>query len=220
MIVVIGAPGWRAAEPAGPAGRACALALACAGRGARVELVGRAGEDAAGDALMIGLARAGVGHAALLRDPARPTPIVEAPRVADEESVTSDAVAAVVAAIGSAGPELEPADVSLALRYLDGYSVIVVTDDVAPSIVPIAAEAAAFADAHLVVLVAGGAVSREMLPRDATVFEAPAVDPDRAFAAIVGSYAAALDAGRSPSDAFAAALPSVAAQPVLDRTRD
>ena len=87
VIVVVGTPAWRAAEPAGPDGRACRVALAAAERGAAVELIGRAGDDPAGDAMLLALARAHVGHVALLRDPARPTPILAA-ATDDELSVT------------------------------------------------------------------------------------------------------------------------------------
>ena len=59
-----------------PDGRACEIALAVAGSGARAEVVGRVGDDPAGDRLLIALALAGVGHAAVLRDPARPTPVL------------------------------------------------------------------------------------------------------------------------------------------------
>ena len=44
MIVVVGAPAWREAEPAGPDGRACRIALAAAERGSGVELIGRSGQ--------------------------------------------------------------------------------------------------------------------------------------------------------------------------------
>ena len=70
MIVVVGTPAWRPTEPAAPAGLACGIALAAAAHGAAVELVGRTGDDPAGDALLIALAHAGVGHVARLRDPA------------------------------------------------------------------------------------------------------------------------------------------------------
>jgi hypothetical protein len=43
------------------------------------------------------------------------------------------------------------------------------------------------------------------IPDDATVLEAPAADPDGGFGAVVGAYAAALDRGTAPADAFAAA---------------
>ena len=45
--------------------------MAAAAPRAAVEIVGRVGDDPDGDALMIALARAGVGHVAVLRDPAR-----------------------------------------------------------------------------------------------------------------------------------------------------
>ena len=76
MIVVVGGLGWRQGDPAGPAGRACEVALAAAAAGARVEIVARAGDDATGDALMLALSRAGIGHVAVLRDPSHPTPIL------------------------------------------------------------------------------------------------------------------------------------------------
>ena len=86
MIVVVGSPAWRDADPAGPAGRACEIALAAAGRGAVVEIVGRAGDDRVGDSLLIALAlTAAIGYLAARRaqqavaarvlvtaDPARP----------------------------------------------------------------------------------------------------------------------------------------------------
>ena len=206
MIVVVGTPAWRAAEPAGPDGRACRVALAAAERGAAVELIGRAGDDPAGDAMLLALAGAHVGHVALLRDPARPTPIIAAV-AEDEPSVTdsdADAVATPTPAIVS-GPILEPADVSLGLRYLPAYDVIVVTDDVAAEVIPVAAEAAEFASAHLVVLVGEGSAPPDGLPADALVLQAPADDPDGAFATLVGAYAAALAAGEAPADAFTAA---------------
>jgi hypothetical protein len=40
------------------------------------------------------------------------------------------------------------------------------------------------------------------LPAEAIVFEAPAADPDGAFANVVGAFAAALDGGDEPGDAF------------------
>ena len=43
-----------------------------------MEIVARAGDDATGDALMIALSRAGIGHVAVLRDPSHPTPILPA----------------------------------------------------------------------------------------------------------------------------------------------
>ncbi len=85
MIVVIGRP--RAPRPAGspdvappvPAGLCVSIARAAVAAGAIVELVGSIGDDAAGDAVVVGLSRLGIGHAALLRDPAARTPLPDAP---------------------------------------------------------------------------------------------------------------------------------------------
>ena len=209
MIVVVGTPAWRPAEPAGPAGLACGIALAAASHGAAVELVGRTGDDPAGDALLIALAHAGVGHVALLRDPARPTPLVEPEPEADEQDLLADDAddADVADAVASfvAGPRLEALDVDLGLRYLTEFAVIVVTDDALEAALAVATDAAAFAGAHLVVLVREGSDPPD-ISADATVLAAPRSDPDGAFAASVGAYAAGLDAGRAPDEAFRAAL--------------
>ena len=210
MIVVVGTPAWRPAEPARPAGLACGIAVAAAAQGAAVELVGRTGDDPAGDALVIALAHAGVGHVALLRDPTRPTPLVQPAPDADEPDLladeTDDSDAASVAGPTVAGPRLEALDVDLGLRYLTAFSVIVVADDALEAALAVATEAAAFAGAHLVVLVPEGIDPPPDLPSGATVLAAPRSDPDGAFAASVGAYAAGLDAGRPPDDAFRAAL--------------
>ncbi len=103
-------------------------------------------------------------------------------------------------------PRLEAADVTLATRYLTDFTVLVVTDDVPPAVLPAALEAAAFAGAHLVLLVAPDASSPDDLPVGSTVLAAPASDPDDAFAGVVGGYAAALDGGMTPAQAFADAL--------------
>lgn len=223
MIVVVGTPAWNPGPPPAPAGRACAIALAAAARGAAVELVGRAGDDPAGDALMIALAAAGVGHVALLRDPARPTPVIALPSALagaddaepsllgeDDEPLDGGAAAGAATTVASPGlpgnaPVLEPADVSLALRYITSYAVVVVTDDVEPAVVAVAAEAAAFAGAHLLALVGADGAIPDDLPTSAAVFAAPAAGPDDAFALLVGSYAASIDAGASPDAAFTAA---------------
>lgn len=206
MIVVVGSPAWREAEPPGPAGRAAAVAHAAAAAGARVELVGRAGDDDVGDALVLALAAAGVGHVALLRDPARATPLVDdAPLDGPADQVTATDAGAQDPAAGSrtTDPVLEPADVAMALRYLTEYAVLVLTDGLAPDAVAVGAEAAAYASAHLVVLVGEDAAVPHGLPGGATVLAAPAIDPDDAFAGLVGRYAAALDRGDDPRRAFA-----------------
>jgi ribokinase len=203
VITVVGVLAWRAAEPSSPAGRACAIALAAAAAGARVELVGRVGDDPAGDALLLALARASVGHATVLRDPARPTPIIRAAAEADDDDPFAEPLA-VPAEDGLAsppdGPRLEAADVALGLRYLTGFDVLVLTDDVPAGVLPVAVEAAAFAGARLVTLVPPGGGTAPVVGQ-ALVLEAPSPD-DGAFAALVGTLAAGLDRGLAPEDAL------------------
>lgn len=208
MITVVGSPAWRATEPQGPAGRACEIALAAAAAGARVELVGRVGDDPAGDRLLIALARGSVGHAAILRDPTHPTALaLPGPDAADDDDPFSDAaddedVAPAGLAATLPGPRLEPADVTLGLRYISGFDVLVVADDAPVAVIPAAAEAAGFAGARLLVLVAPGVVTPH-LPDDALVLGAPGAD-DGAFGTLVGAVAAGLDRGLSPADALRA----------------
>src|SRR3954452_23161821 len=79
MIVVIGNPVARARDlGAGVDGVAAQIALAAARAEADVQLVGKIGEDAAGDAVLMALAAGGVGHVAMLRDPGRGTPVATA----------------------------------------------------------------------------------------------------------------------------------------------
>jgi len=211
VIVIVGIPAWRAAEPAGPAGRACEIALEAAGRGRRVELVGRAGDDQAGDALLLALSRDGIGHVALLRDPAQPTPVL-APTPPDAESPLDAADEGVNADQGpaaSAPPRLEPADVSLGLQYLTAFDVLVLADDAPPAVRPVAVDAAAFAGARLVVLLPAGDADAAGLPDVATVLAAPDGPDDGAFGRLAGAYAAGLDTGLEPGAAFAAAVAEV-----------
>lgn len=214
MIVVVGTSGWRASEPSAPAGRACGIALSAARAGARVQLVGRIGDDANGDALLIALARDGVGHAAMLRDPARATPIME-PAPSEDEPVPDapgPAAREPVMAPGAApapAPRLEPEDVSLGLRYLAGFDVVVATDDVPPEVLPVIVEAATYGGAHLVMLTAPDSEAPAATPDGSTVLAVPAEADDGAFAALVGTYAAAIDAGVAPAVAFAGAAAGV-----------
>lgn len=220
MIVVVGNPAWRPGAVPGPGGSAARIAVAAAAAGAAVELVGRAGDDPAGDALLFALTRAGVGHAAVLRDPARPTVLVgNAPEAepdgdAGPVPTTSDGVygerggraAAEAEALAANGPILEPADVALGLRYLTEYRVVVVAGDVPARVLPVVTESAAYAAAALVVLVPDASTVPPFLPDTAIVLAAPPADDDGAFARVVGGLAAALDRGEEPSAAFRAAL--------------
>jgi hypothetical protein len=203
MIVILGVPAWNATEPAGPAGRSARIALSVAAAGGRVEIVGRAGDDAQGDALLIALARAGVGHAAVLRDPSRPTATLTPAPDDDSAGFALDAEEPV--ATVTRGPGLEAADVSLGLSYLTSFGVLVVTDEVPLAARRAAVDAAAFAGAAMVLLLANGEPEPADMPATATVLEAPRDPDDAAFGALVGAYAVALESGESPADAFAVA---------------
>jgi hypothetical protein len=69
----------------------------------------------------------------------------------------------------------------------------------------VVSDAAAFAGAHLIALVASGAEASDDL-RAATIIEVPEADPDGVFGAVVGAYAAALDRGVDPASAFSASV--------------
>ncbi|OGO55956.1 MAG: hypothetical protein A2V85_03995 [Chloroflexi bacterium RBG_16_72_14] len=212
MIVVVGTAAWDPGPPAVPAGRACSVALAAAGQGARVELVGRIGDDAAGDDLLLALARAGVGHVAVLRDPSRATPMAARPAV-DDDSMDDEAAGEPAESGSEPGaasvampdaPRLEPADVALGLQYLTSFEVLVVTEEVPASVLPACVEAAQYAGARLIVSVPASGAEPTDLPPDATVLAAPESDGE-AFAGLIGSYAVALDRGDAPEAAFGAA---------------
>ncbi len=216
MIVIVGSPAWRVAGPPGPAGRGCGIALAAAALGSRVELVGRVGEDAPGETLLIALARAGVGHAAVLRDPTQPTLLVDRPPAAsddDDSSPFSESAPTRISAAeaaSSAGGRLEGADVELAVRYIEPSGVLVVAEDVSADVLAAAVSAAGYAQLRLVVLLGpSDGAPRPVpagLPEDATVLAAPdASDGAGAFEALVAAYAVALDSGSGHAEAFSAA---------------
>ena len=82
---------------------------------------------------------------------------------------------------------------------------LVVTDDAPAEVVPACVAGAAFSGAHLVVLVSADRPLPDGLPPEAMALAAPDVADDGAFAALVGAYAAALDSGGEPAEAFQAA---------------
>lgn len=215
MIVVVGSPCVALSLGDGPpvaVGAGARIAGAAAAAGATVQLVGRIGDDPAGDAVMGALSRAGVGHAAVLRDPTYATPAVIVRDEAEDEFAEADASPARRAA--DVSPlMLDPADLALALGYLNELAVLVIADPVGPASMAVAAEAAAYAGAVLVVLVAAGTAPID-IPAEATVIGAPDDDPDGTFAATVGAFAAALDAGDAPAGALRTAAAAVGWQPV------
>jgi hypothetical protein len=183
VIVVVGRPGLDANDELDrPAGR---TAIAAAAAGARVELVGAIGDDSAGDTVAVLLGKSGVGHAALLRDPAAVTP-----RVA-----------------GPAGPlpRLDGQDVELGLAYLADYRVLVIAEPSEPAILDAARSAASFQGADMVVVVAAGSAAPQNVPSTATVLELPDED-EGAFPALVGRYATELDRGTEPAEAWQSAV--------------
>jgi hypothetical protein len=217
MIAVTGLPAW-SGTPDGQgaaAGLAVEVCLAARKRGATVELVGKIGDDGTGDAVVVSLGRLGIGHAALMRDPAHPTPVIEAAAPSDDESAESaEAIPVILPADPAGRPAFEAADIELALSYLTGTSVVVVADPLPETAVAAAAAAATFAGARLVVLVpAGGTVPAAAA--DAIVLEAPAAD-DGSFGRLVGTFAGALEAGVEPAAAFREAVNSAGWERVGD----
>ena len=150
---------------------------------------------------MLALARAGVGHVALLRDPAHATPIVAAVDMDDELADAPPNAPPVTPIDPAERPSLDAADVELALRYLPDYTTIVVAEPQPDAVVTIVADAAAFAGAALV-LVVDNAADGSTPPASAVVFESPASDPDGAFATMLGELAAAIDRGTPVAAAF------------------
>ncbi len=203
MIVVIGSPHLRfRASKQEAAGTAVGVGAAAAAAGANVELVGKIGDDPAGEVVLLDLAARGIDHVAILRDPSRPTPETTNPDVADAE-LFDELAAEPTPADAPPGPTLEPADIELALRYLPDYRVLVVAEPLAPAALDVVLAASRWSGAALVIVLAHGADPVDV--PDATILEAPEGDPDDAFASVVGGYAAALDRGEEPAEAFATA---------------
>lgn len=221
MIVVVGQPLYRESETGAEAsGLPASVALAAAAHGRSVQLVGKAGEDEAGDAVVLALAKGGVGHVALLREAGRPTSWAASPRddlgqtaETPTEAVEADAereptASEVAGEPGTTAITLDSADIDLALRYLTDFTVLVLADPADPDVVRVAAAAASWGDSRLIVVVPAGRAEPGGLPPDAIVFEAPDVDPDGVFASMVGSFAAALDDGGDPAQAFRSSVDS------------
>src|SRR4051794_37418806 len=85
MIAVVGSPA-AARQTAGvqAAGVAVAVARAAVAAGASVQLIGKVGEGPDGDAILLDIAAAGIGHVAVLRD-------VEPVSVADQSGAAESA---------------------------------------------------------------------------------------------------------------------------------
>jgi hypothetical protein len=212
VIVVIGSPIGRLEDQVLAAGgTASRVALAAARLDRTVQLVGKTGDDPTADGVVLDLARGRVGHVALLRDSGRATPMeMMAPGAGDEPDAEDEASEGVVGAVadGPPGPALEAADVELGLRYLTDFRVVVLAEVSDPATVAVVADAARWAAARMILVVDPGKDIPTGLPDDVVVFEAPADDPDGAFAALVGTFAASLDAGTEPGAAFRSSIAS------------
>lgn len=231
MIVVIGTPRLSASGAEASAdGLAAHIARAAAGNGAGVEFIGKVGDDPAGDALVLALADAGVGHVATLRDPARSTAISTGSADVGDAGDALDALDAVDAMdeidamddidpgdpvdagdepdvdpgarVDEVGdPVLEPADVALALRYVTDYRVVIAVH-VSPAVVAEAVAAANWAEAHLIVVVSPPDRSRPDVPKGALVV-AIADDGGTGVGAALGRYAAGVDRGEDAAETYA-----------------
>jgi sugar/nucleoside kinase (ribokinase family) len=215
VIVVIGAVAAGGIEgEVVPAGLAAQIARSAVAAGATVQLVTRLGEDAAGDAVLLAMAALGIGHVATLRDAALATairaaasePMDPVPSDSDDAAGAPATIVPVEAVLDGfpIEPTLEAADVGLALRYLDGYRVIVVVHPPDDDIVREVVAATAWASAHLVVVLRPGAAAPTALPVESVLLEAD--DDADAVAALLGRYVAAVDDGAAPVAAFQATI--------------
>jgi hypothetical protein len=180
------------------------VARRTAATGARTEVVGAAPTGATGDRLLLQLATAGVGHATVTRSNSA---------VADPAAGPERAAGGEPAAGPAAQPEIEPADLELALRYLPDVRAIVLVEPPA-SLLATAVAATSFAGATLIVVGPVEATALDALAAPLPiVLDPPAHDPDGAFAGVVAALATRLDAGEDPAGAWAATVTSLAVEP-------
>jgi hypothetical protein len=204
VIVVIGSTYLHGDGPTAiPDGVVGRLARSAAAAGSSVELVAKIGDDPAGDGLLLALARSGVGHVAVLRDPVHPTAWRHAPADLMTDAIDGDEPVSAWATDPTRAPTLEVADVALALRYLTDYRVVVAVHP-SPAIVTEVAAAADWATAHLLVVIGPGGEVPTDIPPGSLVLEATDDDADdSSIGSRLGVYAAAIDGGADPSAAYA-----------------
>jgi hypothetical protein len=215
---VVAAPGSDDGAAGGAApditisGLAAGVALAVAASGVHVELVGSIGGDVEGDAVAVALGQAGVGHAALLRDPAARTPR----RLADGALLTESGPL----------PRLDAGDVGLGLRYVPACHVLVVADTLESAAWAAAMEGAAYHGASVIAVVGSADEVTEELA-GAIVLIAPdadepvdGADEERlgasAFEAFVAGCAVRIARGVAPEVALAEAVAAGAWEPSGD----
>ncbi|MCU0506178.1 MAG: hypothetical protein MUE82_10510 [Chloroflexi bacterium] len=233
MIVVIGPLAYRPGPPGGTgeaAGLASGIAAAAAAAGAAVEVAARVGDDPAGDALLLVLARVKVGHTATLRDPTLRTLVVEGPEqdgeplvpLADDKAAPGAAASGIPGVDGEgAGPPgseapapLDAGDLDLALGYLLDARVVVVAQALGDAAAATVARHATFSDATVIAVVGPGTPVPDALDR-AIVFERDEGAGEE-FGTLVGRFAASLDAGAEAAEAFDAARAGLGWSPAAD----
>jgi hypothetical protein len=207
VIIVLGRPAIVPPdddEVAGPGGLAVDVATAIAAAGETVELVGSMGDDADGDRIAVALGQAGVGHAALLRDPAARTPHRSAPGTAEESTGPL--------------PRLDADDVSLGLRYLPACRVLVIADPLDLRARAAAIDGAAYHGASVIAVV-GSAEEVTDGFAGAIVLLAPDPSEDEdgasaaAFVTFVAECAVRIARGAPPEAALAEAVTAGAWEP-------
>jgi sugar/nucleoside kinase (ribokinase family) len=219
VIVVVGQPTYRPLLDSSrsligttrpiASGLAVECARAAVAAGSEVQLVAKVGTDPEGDAILLELARDSIGHVAVLRDASLSTPIVAVDPVEDPaEGVLEEPDEVGHASEARDQPNLQPvleaADVELALRYLSVFAVVVAAQPLGDATLAVIADAASYSGARVVIV--GEGVALPGSGADATVLVAPATDQDGRFAALVGRYAAGLDAGTAPDESFSNAV--------------
>ncbi len=100
---------------------------------------------------------------------------------------------------------MDAADIDLGLRYLAECQVLVVAEPLPDEALAVAGAAAEYHGAQLLVIAEAGEQPPADLPEKSTLLERPAEDGG-AFAQLVGRYAAMLDSGRPPADAWREAI--------------
>ena len=177
-----------------PGKLALEVARRAAGTGARVEIVGVATPDAAGDARLVELASAGIGHATVVRSAAdglEPADLDLALRYLPD-------VRAIVL-VAPDGSLVEPA--AIASGWYGAGLVIVAGANERPE-TPDGPEA-----------VPGNSRAIDAAP-EAIVLDPPRVDRDGTFAGLVAALASRLDAGDDPKTAWQSTASALAVDPV------
>jgi hypothetical protein len=169
--------------PSGGGASAGDVAVQAAGHGAVVEVIGVIPDGPDGDRRLLALAGAHVGHAAVLREPARalePEDVDLALRYLPDIRV--------IVMLNASAEVLRVADEHGAWSGARLVALMV------PTVEPAAGRAEALSDA-------------------AIVLQAPPTDRDGTFAGFVAAFSARLDEGATPADAWAATTRALAVDP-------